>query len=139
MRNCRGFFRRLAWFGLVLAAGQAPMATAQTDLVTGSQLQIWLDQKFSYAGLHHGSGCYLLNTTDAQGRVLFLSCPNGWTAKIPGSSRVQGDMMCTSFPVPNTPPGEECLTWHRVGSAQFEQRDARGVNTSVFVLSALKR
>ncbi len=70
MRNCRGFFRRLAWFGLVLAAAQAPMATAQTDLVTGSQLQIWLDQKFSYAGLHHGSGCYLLNTTDAQGRVL---------------------------------------------------------------------
>ncbi len=48
-------------------------------------------------------------------------------------------MMCTCFPVPNTPPGEECLTWHRVGSAQFEQRDARGVNTSVFVLSALKR
>ena len=131
----RRFRPALAAAACMLAAA----AHAQSTPVGGAQLQAWLDQKFSYAGLHHGSGCYLLNSADAQGRVLFLSCPNGWSGRIPGTARVQGDQMCTTFPIPNAPPGEECLTWHRVGESLVEQRDARGVNTTIFLLATLKR
>ena len=129
---------RLVVLAAALLAAGAPVAQAQTAAVGGAQLQTWLDQKFTYAGLHHGSGCYLLNTADAQGRVLFLACPNGWSAKIPGSARVQGDMLCTNFPVPNSAPGDECLTWHKAGDNLYEQRDAKGVNTSLYLLAPLK-
>lgn len=68
-----------------------------------------------------------------------MSCPNGWSARIPGSARVQGDTMCTRFPIPHTPDAEECLTWQRKGGGLYEQHDASGPNTTLHVLSELKR
>jgi hypothetical protein len=105
------------------AAGQVP----------GAKLQTWLDQKFSYAGVHESSGCYFMNSADAKGRVLFLSCPNDWSAKLQGTARVAGDTLCTNFPAP---AGEECLTWHAVGDSKFEQRSGSLKSTSLHVLPA---
>jgi hypothetical protein len=120
-------------------AGAAGPAHAQTPAIGGAQLQTWLDQKFTYAGLHHGSGCHFMNSADAAGRVLFLSCPNGWSAKLAGTARVQGEQMCTRFPVPNSPSAEECLSWHRRADGVIEQRDAAGISTTLYLLSELKR
>jgi hypothetical protein len=99
--------------GLLVAAatnGFAQSIAAAGERVPGAQLQTWLDQKFSYAGVHHSSQCVVLNVAHADGRLLFIRCPNGWAEKLSGSARVVGDNYCTSFPIPNTPPGEDCVT-----------------------------
>lgn len=100
--------------GAALAQGVAP--------VPGAQLEAWLGQGLAYAGRHVGSGCHFMNSGGATQRVLQLSCPNGWAEKITGTVRVTGDRLCTSFPVPNQPPGEECVTWHALGDGRYEQR-----------------
>jgi hypothetical protein len=102
--------------------------------ITGQQLQAWLDGKFSYAGVHNSSQCVILNVAAGAGRVLFIRCPNGWAEKLSGTARVVGDRYCTSFPIPNTPPGEDCVTWHSVGQWKFEQRKGSDLDTSVVVL-----
>ena len=137
---------RLVWRSWTTSAGViiaivAQCAWAQTPVpagekVTGSQLQAWLDQKFSYAGVNHSSGCLLLNTGEADRRVLFVRCPNGWAEKLVGTIRVVGETMCTNFPIPNTPPGDDCVTWHSVGQWKFEQRKGGALDTSVVVLPA---
>lgn len=124
--------------GVVLAA-VASTAVGQTapplaGQVPGAQLKTWLDQNFSYAGRHISSGCYFMNSADASGRALFMSCPNGWSARIVGTARVAGDTICTNFPIPNQPPGEECLSWHATGDARYEQRRDGVVSTSLYVL-----
>lgn len=133
---------RLWMIGSALLIGLAPHASRAQgpvpagEKVTGSQLQTWLDQKFSYAGIHHPSGCVILNTGVENGRVLFIRCPNGWAEKLTGTARVAGDRYCTNFPIPNTPPGEDCVTWHSTGQWRFEQRKGNVLDTSVVVLPA---
>lgn len=135
--------RRLEARALLCAAALlAPCSAAwaqglAADQVPGPRLQTWLDQRFSYAGIHHASGCYFMNSAAQQGRALFMSCPNGWTAKIEGTVRVVGDTFCTNFAVPGEPPGEECVTWHAKGDRSFEQRKLGQLSTSLTVLSAL--
>ncbi len=51
-----------------------------------------------------------------------------------GSARVVGDTCCPSFPIPNTPPGEDCVSWHSVGAWKFEQHKGSGPDTSVPLL-----
>lgn len=113
--------------------GQGP--SLASDQMSGAQLQSWLDQKFAYAGLHHTSNCTFMNAWDPAGRALFLSCPNGWSAKIVGSARVDGDRLCTNFVIPNQPAGDECLTWHRIGDARFAQRAGGTTSASVVLLN----
>jgi hypothetical protein len=142
MKNARDF---MSGRGLLLVAALlAPLGgAAQQALVKGqvqgSRLQLWLDNKFTYAGVHHGSGCFFMNTASSgQGRVLFMSCPNGWSAKMEGTVRVVGDTFCTNFPIPNQPQAEECLTWHTAaGDNRFEQRKGSFVSTALTVLSVV--
>ena len=89
--------RLLAWavgmtglLAVVTTHGLAQSTAATGEKVLGAQLQTWLDQKFSYAGVHHPSQCVLLNVAQADGRVLFIRCPNGWAEKLRGSARVVG-------------------------------------------------
>jgi hypothetical protein len=130
---------------LVLVAGTGavllgvPASFAQTappsgELITGAQLQTWLDQRFSYSGVHHGSGCVILNTSGATGRVLFIRCPNGWAEKLTGTAKVVGDTMCTNFPIPNTPAGDDCVSWYSAGGWKFEQRKGTTLDTTVMML-----
>ena len=116
------------------AFGQSPPPAG--EIVKGAQLQAWLDQSFSYAGVHQTSGCVILNTGVGTGRVLFIRCPNGWAEKLLGSAKVVGDTMCTNFPIPNTPPGDDCVTWQSVGGWKFEQRKGATLDTSVMILPA---
>lgn len=118
--------------GVEPAMGQTAPAAGQK--VSGAQLQGWLDGKFSYAGIHKGSQCVLLNVAAAAGRTLFIRCPNGWAEKLNGTARVVGDSFCTSFPIPNTPAGEDCVTWHSLGQWRFEQRKGDELDTSVVLL-----
>jgi hypothetical protein len=104
------------------------------EKVPGAQLQTWLDEKFSYAGVHKASQCVLLNVARGAGRTLFIRCPNGWAEKLDGTARVVGDSYCTSFPIPNTPPGEDCVTWYSLGQGKFEQRKGKDLDTSVILL-----
>jgi hypothetical protein len=115
-------------------AGVQAQGMPAGEKVSGAQLQAWLDEKFSYAGVHKPSGCVMLNVAQGAGRVLFLRCPNGWAEKIPGTARVVGDTYCTNFPIPNTPSGEDCVTWHSLGPWRFEQRKGSELDTSVIVL-----
>lgn len=122
---------------LALAVGSnvwAENAPAVGAKISGQQLQSWLDAKFSYAGEHAESKCSLLNVAQDSGRVLFIRCPNGWAEKLSGSARVVGDLYCTSFPVPNTPQGEDCVTWHSVGQWKFEQRKGEALDTSIILI-----
>lgn len=125
--------------GIVAALLAAAAAAAQPpasggDRVSGAQLQSWLDQRFSYAGVHHPSQCVILNAAQGDARVLFMRCPNGWADKIGGHARVVGDTYCTTFPIPNTPGVEECVTWHGLGSGRFEQRKGGTRDTTVILL-----
>ncbi len=115
-------------------AQQSPVPAGEK--VTGPQLQAWLDQKFSYAGTHHASGCVILNTGVGSGRVLFIRCSDGWAEKLTGTARVVGDSYCTNFPIPNTPAGDDCVTWHSIGQWKFEQRKGNALDTSVVLLPA---
>jgi hypothetical protein len=131
--------RSRAWalaLAVIATQGLAQVSAAVGEKVPGAQLQTWLDQKSSYAGVHHPSQCVLLNVAQADCRVLFIRCPNGWAEKLNGSARVTGDQYCTSFPVPNTPPGEDCVTWHGIGQGKFEQRKAGALDATVIVLPA---
>lgn len=121
---------------LFLTGASVPAQTTDAPgaRVTGAEPQTWLDQRFSYAGVHRPSQCVILNVAQADGRVLFIRCPNGWAEKIPGTARVVGDTYCTRFPIPNTPSSEECVTWHRIGPWRFEQRKGGALDTSVVVL-----
>lgn len=139
MRLSRG---RLAGWALGIAGVLVFAATdalaqgtvAAGEKVSGAQLQAWLDAKFSYAGVHRASQCVILNVAQADGRLLFIRCPDGWAEKLRGSARVVGDNYCTSFPIPNTPPGEDCVTWYSAGQGRFEQRKGNELNTSVILL-----
>lgn len=114
------------------ARAQEPVPAGEK--VSGRQLQAWLDGKFSYSGVHRPSQCVVLNVAQGAGRVLFIRCPNGWAEKLVGTARVVGDTYCTSFPIPNSPPGEDCVTWHSIGQWRFEQRKGDALDTSVVVL-----
>lgn len=130
-----GWIWSVALVGLVTGpTAFAQGAGASGERVSGAQLQMWLDQKFSYAGVHQSSQCVILNVAEANGRTLFIRCPNGWADKLGGTARVDGDRYCTDFRVPNTPPGEDCVTWHRAGPWQFEQRKGDALDTRVIVL-----
>jgi hypothetical protein len=132
----RGLLLAAALLAPVGALAQQALANGQ---VPGSRLQLWLDHRFTYAGVHHGSGCFFMNTAGSgQGRVLFMSCSNGWSAKMEGTVRVVGDTFCTNFPVPNQPQVEECLTWHAIaGDNRFEQRKGSYASTALTVLSVV--
>jgi hypothetical protein len=139
MRNA---VRRLlvALVGGVVGAGvhgayaQSPPPAGEA--VKGAQLQTWLDQGFSYTGVHHPSGCFVMNTAAGGGRVLFIRCPNGWAEKLIGSAKVVGDTLCTNFPIPNSPAGDDCVSWHSTGGWKFEQRKGAALNTTVMILPA---
>jgi len=127
----------LALMGVLVGATTHSLAqstAASGEKVSGAQLQSWLDQKFSYAGVHQPSQCVILNVAHTSGRTLFIRCPDGWAEKLSGSARVVGDSYCTSFPIPNTPPGEDCVTWYSTGQGRFEQRKGNDLNTSVILL-----
>lgn len=134
MRNAAAL--SVSLLGLASQASWAQSPPPDGASVSGSQLQAWLDEKFSYAGVHHPSGCLILNTAADSGRVLFIRCPNGWAERLTGTARVTGDRYCTSFPVPNTPAAEDCVTWHSKGQWKFEQRKDGTLDTSVIVLPA---
>lgn len=121
----------LACIGTQAGAQSVPGAG---EKVSGPQLQAWLDGKFSYAGVNKASQCVILNVAHGAGRTLFIRCPNGWAEKLSGTARVVGDTYCTSFPIPNTPGGEDCVTWHSLGQGRFEQRKGDEVDTAVIVL-----
>lgn len=132
-------FRRIVTVLAVLSSAAATNSLAQTpapagEKIPGQQLQAWLDAKFAYAGVNKPSQCVIMNVAQGTGRTLFIRCPNGWAEKLSGSARVVGDTYCTSFPIPNTPPGEDCVTWYRVGEWKFEQRKGNEVDTTVMVL-----
>jgi hypothetical protein len=134
--------RRMFGAASVVIALLCPQGTfAQTpppvgEAVKGPQLQAWLDQKFTYAGVHQQSGCFIMNTGVANGRVLFIRCPNGWAEKLTGTAKVIDDTLCTSFPIPNTPPGDDCVSWHSAGGWKFEQRKGATLDTTVVLLPA---
>jgi hypothetical protein len=112
------------------AQGAIPAGTQ----VKGAQLQAWLDQGFGYAGVHRTSGCLLMNTAGGGRRVLFMRCPDGWSDRILGTAKVSGDSYCTNFPIPNSPPGDDCVTWHSLGDWKFEQRKGGAIDTTVILL-----
>jgi hypothetical protein len=120
--------------GAVGTQALAQSAPAAGDKVTGTQLQAWLSGNFSYAGVNKASQCVILNVSQGAGRTLFVRCPNGWAEKLSGTARVVGDTYCTSFPIPNSPAGEDCVTWHSLGQWKFEQRKGNAVDTTVIVL-----
>lgn len=133
----RGFAAGAGLVALLAAQGcWAQAAVPAGQKVSGQQLQKWLNTGFSYAGVHKASECVLLNTGDAARRVLFLRCPNGWADKLIGTARVVGDNLCTNFAIPNTPPGEDCVSWHSVGQWKFEQRKGDALEAAVVVLPA---
>lgn len=133
-RSRAGALGAAVLLAVVAADGLAQGTATAGERVSGAQLQTWLDQKFSYAGVHHPSQCVILNVASAGGRTLFIRCPDGWAEKLSGTARVVGDNYCTTFPIPNTPPGEDCVTWHAAGQGRFEQRKGNDLNTSVIVL-----
>ena len=122
----------LSTLALRSALAQSPPAAGEK--VNGAQLQAWLDAKFSYAGVHKSSQCVILNVASGAARALLIGCPNGWAEKINGTARIVGDTYCTTFPIPNTPPGEDCVTWHSLGQWRFEQRKGNDLDTSIVVL-----
>jgi hypothetical protein len=139
MKTTRTWLMSAAVTAVLLVATAGTQALAQSapvagDKVTGAQLQAWLDGKFSYAGVNKASQCVILNVSQGAGRMLFIRCPSGWTEKLIGSARVVGDTYCTNFPIPNTPAGEDCVTWHSLGQWKFEQRKGSDVDTAVIVL-----
>ena len=75
-----------------------------------------------------------MNTGVSAGRVLFIKCPNDWAEKLTGTAKVAGNTLCTSFPIPNTPPGDDCVSWHSLGGWKFEQRKAGVRDTTVVIL-----
>ncbi|MBI5276316.1 MAG: hypothetical protein HY854_07625 [Burkholderiales bacterium] len=113
------------------AAGAQSMGGVQT---TGSRLQLWLDSKFSYAGVDFASGCYFMNSHDAKGRALFISCPDGSSLKLLGKARVEGDRLCVEFPAP---AGSECFTWHMMPDGRFQQRRDPIVTATGYILSVV--
>ena len=123
---------------MVLAAGNSAAQTAPPagTKVSGALLQTWLDQKFSYVGVHRASGCLLMNTAEGSRRALFLRCPDEWSSKLSGTAKVVGDTYCTNFPIPNSTPGDDCVTWHSLGQWRFEQRKGDMLDTTVIVLPA---
>ena len=124
-----------AWaVALLLTPGAQAQTVGTTDKVPAAQLQNWLDDGFSYAGVHKASQCVVLNVAQGSGRTLFIRCPNGWAEKISGTARVVGETYCTSFPIPNTPPGEDCVSWHSLGQGRYEQRKGNDVDTTVILL-----
>lgn len=140
-QTVRGLIRHampaVAW--LLVCAGAnvaAQTAPAAGQIIPGAQLQAWLEGGFSYAGVNRSSQCVLLNVAQGGRRMLFLRCPNGWAEKLEGTARVVGDTYCTRFPIPNTPPGEDCVTWHSLGDWRFEQRKGDVPDTVVIVLPA---
>lgn len=131
----------LAAGGVAFAQGAAPPAVAQGapppagEQVSGAQLQQWLDRGFGFAGaVIRPHRCMLLNVAQGRDRVLFVRCPNGWAERLVGTIRVVGDSFCASFPIPNGPPGEDCVTWHSLGQWRFEQRKDGEPVVSVIVL-----
>jgi hypothetical protein len=97
--------------------------------VSGVQLQSWLDQRVAFAGVNHQNACHLMTVGEAKARIMFLSCPDGFADKLQGSARVQGNMHCTTFPLPGRPVQEQCREWFKVGDNKYEAR-ANGVATS---------
>lgn len=133
--SLRNFSPLLAVLSVMASLGaNAQESPPAGEKVSGQQLQSWLDGKFSYAGVHKASQCTLLNAAQGTGRVLFIRCPNGWAEKLAGTARVVGDSYCTSFPIPNTTPGEDCVTWHSTGQWRFEQRKGDVLDTTVILL-----
>jgi hypothetical protein len=126
-----------AAFSVLGCGAMAQTSSLPAGQVSGALLQTWLDQTFAYAGVHLSSGCNFMNAGDTKGRVLFLSCPNGWSEKLVGTARVVGDTLCTNFPIPNQPPREECLTWHAMGEQKFAQRPEGAASTFLYVLSVV--
>lgn len=131
--------------GLVAAltvAGAATVGNAgaqQTGVapsqIPGFQLQIWLDQKFAYAGVNVINRCYVMTAIQDTTNVQFLSCPDGYTTKLTGPARVVGNTLCTTFPYPDRPVAEQCREWHRVGENKYELRDKGSVISIQYILT----
>lgn len=130
----QGFAAGLVAMLLAASTGTLAQGSAEPGQVSGAQIQKWLDEGFSYAGVHRRSQCVIMNVAHASGRMLFMRCPNGWAEKIPGSALVKGDTYCTRFPIPNSTPGEDCVTWHSLGQGKYEQRKAGELDTTVILL-----
>lgn len=105
--------------------------------VSGAQLQAWLDGKATWAGLNHASKCTYLNSEHATKgrRLLFMTCPNGYAGRFEGKVQVKGDELCSSFA---QPVGDDCVTWHQVGDATFEQRSGGSTLNTVYMLLSSK-
>ncbi len=145
MKSIFGLKLRFANTGLVAALAVASAAVAgnagaqQTGVapnqVPGSQLQLWLDQKFAYAGVNVSNRCYLMTAIHDTTNVQFLSCPDGYTAKLTGPARVVGNTLCTTFPYPDRPVAEQCREWHRIGENKYELRDKGSVISIQYILT----
>jgi hypothetical protein len=119
------------------ACAHAQTTTSSAVRVSGPHLQLWLDQKFTSAGVNHTSGCFFMTTGAANARVQFLSCPDGWSDTLKGSARVVGDTLCYTFPYPDQPLAERCREWYWVGDNKVEMR-ANGVAFSTgYILSVV--
>ena len=147
MKSIFGLKLRFANTGLVAAlavAGAAAVGNAgaqQTAVapnqVPGSQLQLWLDQKFAFAGVNVKNRCYNMTAVQDTTNVQFVSCPDGLATKVAGPARVVGNTLCFTFPYPNLPVAEQCREWHRVGENKYELRDKGSVISIQYILTTL--
>lgn len=105
-------------------------AAAPAPQLSGQQLRQLLERRFAYAGRHHPSGCYFLNSASGEGRAESLYC-NGKTLKVAGRMRVEGDHLCGEFPAP---VGSKCLAMQLAPDGRFVQLQDGAPLTSGFVL-----
>ncbi|MDP1901461.1 MAG: hypothetical protein Q8K96_13555 [Rubrivivax sp.] len=115
----------------------AQTTTSSAVRVSGPHLQLWLDHNFTSASLSHTNGCFFMTTGAANARTQFLSCPDGWSDTLKGSSRVVGDTLCYTFPYPDRPLAEQCREWYWVGDHKVEMRANGVVFSTGYILSVV--
>jgi hypothetical protein len=110
-------------FGLAVAALiSTPLAHGQQVAspvqVSGAQLKDILAKETPWAGVNHVNGCVFLITGPAAARAQHFSCPDGTSDTVKGTSVVEGDMMCVTWPY----AAKRCAEWYQVGDNTFHQK-----------------
>lgn len=124
----------VAGASLVAPAAWGQQSTKEPVQVTGAELQAWLSKGFVIAGENHANGCVFIVLGEASQRTQFYSCPTGNTDTVKGTSRVDGNMLCSKWPYAAE---EQCREWYRIGENKYEQRD-KGSRTKLITLYVVK-
>jgi hypothetical protein len=104
------------------ALASAPLAYGQQTVVpvrvSGAQLKDILAKETPWAGVNHLSGCVFLITGPADARAQTWRCPDGTSETVKGTSVVEGDMMCVTWPY----AAKRCAEWYQIGENTFHQK-----------------